>query len=103
MSTPLTVTTDKQDDGTTVVRATGEIDLSNIDTFTQALASATADGSVTVDLRGVEYLDSVAINALFTYADHIHVISGQTLMSVLTISGLTDLVSVEQRDAPTRQ
>ena len=113
MSTALTVAADRREDGTTVVTATGEIDLSNIEVFTRALAEATGDSTggtgggtagdpVTVDLSGVDYLDSVAINALFTYADHIRVVANPTLMSVLTVSGLTELVAVERSDDATR-
>jgi hypothetical protein len=43
----------------------------------------------------VDYLDSAAINALFTHADHIQVVAPSLLMPVLTISGLTQLVTVE--------
>jgi anti-anti-sigma factor len=101
MITPLTVSTDRDDDGKTVLVASGEIDLSNIETFTQALAAAVGDGRFVVDLRAVDYLDSVGINALFTYADHIRLIAGPTLMSVLTVSGITELVSIERVDNPT--
>ncbi len=63
MATPLSLTTDRRDDGTFVVTATGEIDLSNIDSFADALDGGRtgADGAtLTVDLSGVEYLDSGA-------------------------------------------
>ena len=97
MSTPLTLTTTRRDDGTLLLLASGEIDLSNIDTFTQALTSAAHHGgTVTVDLSAVEYLDSAAINALFSHADHIqNLIVKPLLIPVLTISGLTELVTVD--------
>lgn len=100
MTTPLTLSTDRQDDGTLVLTATGEIDLSNIASFTKALADATASGPVTVDLRGVEYLDSGGINALFTHADHISLVANPMLMPLLTVSGLPELVTVEQGEPP---
>jgi hypothetical protein len=40
-------------------------------------------------------LDSAAINALFTRADHIRVIAHRLLMTSLNVSGLSELVSVE--------
>jgi anti-anti-sigma factor len=100
MSTPLTLDTARDDDGKLVLIATGEIDLSNIDAFEQALAAATAEattsgGTLTVDLSDVEYLDSAAINALYTQADHIRLIAHTTLLPVLTISGLAELVTID--------
>jgi anti-anti-sigma factor len=100
MTTSLSVDSASRDDGKHVLTATGEIDLSNIDTFRQALTTATADAahhgrSLTVDLSAVEYLDSAAINVLFDRAQHIdELIANALLMSSLTISGLTELVSV---------
>jgi len=99
MPTSLTLDT-ARDDGKVVLVAAGEIDLSNIDAFNQALTAATTEagssgGTLIVDLSAVEYLDSAAINALFARADHIHVIAHLVLMPILTVSGLTELVSVE--------
>ncbi len=100
MAALLTLDTVRSDDGKLVLIAVGEIDLSNIDAFDQALSTATAeaagsDETLTVDLSGVEYLDSAAINALFTRADHIRVIAHRLLMTSLNVSGLSELVSVE--------
>jgi anti-anti-sigma factor len=100
MSTSLTLDTARSNDGAPVLLAVGEIDLSNVDTFDQALGTATAEAAssgatLTVDLGGVEYLDSAAINALFARADHIRVIAHPLLMRSLAISGLSELVSVE--------
>src|SRR6202795_66205 len=80
MPTSLTLDTMPSDDGKLVLIAAGEIDLSNIDVFDQALTTAAADavssgGKLTVDLSAVEYLDSAAINALFGRADHIQLIA----------------------------
>jgi anti-anti-sigma factor len=99
MPTSLTVSAARRD-GTTVLTVVGEIDMSNIDTFTHALAEHTGGDTVTVDLSGVDYLDSGAINALFTYADHIRVVANPGLMPLLTISGLPELVAVEQSQPP---
>jgi anti-anti-sigma factor len=98
MAAPLTVTTGRRTDGVVVLTVTGEIDLSNVEVFAGALGSASPSrdgGSVTVDLSGVEYLDSGAISVLFGNADHIRVIANPILMPVLKISGLTDVASVE--------
>ncbi len=96
----LTLDTARSDDGKLVLIAAGEIDLSNIDTFTQALTAAITEtaGSgetLTVDLSAVEYLDSAAINALFPHAEHIHVIAHPLLVRVFAISGLSELATVE--------
>ncbi len=87
-----------------MLSATGEIDLSNIDAFDRALSTAVSeaasgDRKLTVDLSAVEYLDSAAINALFNHAEHIHLIAHPLLMSILSMCGLTELVSTEP--APT--
>lgn len=100
MPTSLTLNTARCDDGKLVLIAAGEIDMSNVDAFNQALRTATTEAgstgrTLTVDLSAVEYLDSAAINALFARADHIDLIVHPMLMSIFTISGLTELVSVE--------
>ncbi len=100
MTTPLTLDTARCNDGKLVLTAAGEIDLSNIDAFNQALTTATTEAvssgeTLTVDLSAVEYLDSAAINVLYARADHIHLIAHPLQMSVLTISGLAELVTIE--------
>jgi len=100
MATPLSISTGLRDDGTVVVSATGELDMSNVDALSAAIAEAmtpaSQDGGVlTIDLTGVEYLDSAAINALYGHADRTHLIVNPILMPVLTVSGLTDVASVE--------
>jgi anti-anti-sigma factor len=67
MPTLLTLDAARSSDGVLVLSATGEIDLSNVDTFDGALTTAVAEtaaggGMLTVDLSGVEYLDSAAVN-----------------------------------------
>lgn len=98
MTTPLTINIDSRDGGKVALVATGEIDLSNVATFAEALDDAIAGSSgepVTVDLGAVDYMDSGGINVLFTFADHIRLIVKPLLIPVLTISGLTELASVE--------
>jgi anti-anti-sigma factor len=107
MSTSLTLDTARGTDDKLVLIAVGEIDLSNIDAFNQALTAAATEaagrgGTLTVDLSAIEYLDSAAINALYARAGQIHVIAHPLLMSVLTMSGLTELVTVEPA-APTTE
>ena|SRR5690349_9104208 len=98
MATPVSLSTGRSADGQIVVTAAGELDMSNIDDFGRLLAEAAeqTDGkSVQVDLRGVEYLDSGAINILFEYADHIRVLANTILMPVLEVSRITDVTTVE--------
>jgi anti-anti-sigma factor len=97
MGTPVTLSTGCGSDGRLVVTATGELDMSNVEAFSRTIADALtqADGQpVEVDLRGVEYLDSGAINALFPLADRVRLIANPILIPVLTISGLSDVTSV---------
>ncbi|MEA2484872.1 MAG: hypothetical protein QOC55_2819, partial [Thermoleophilaceae bacterium] len=81
MPTSLTLDTGRSVEGGLVLTATGEIDLSNVEPFSQALITAVADADSTdeqrlvVDLSGVEYLDSAAVNVLFPHAEHIRVIA----------------------------
>jgi len=98
MATPVTVSTSRDAEGRVVVSATGELDMSNIDDFSGTLAKALAqsDGEpVRLDFRGIEYLDSGAINALFPHAERVRLIANPVLSAVLKISGLTDVMSVE--------
>jgi anti-anti-sigma factor len=83
-----------------VLTVTGELDMSNVDVFaraiTDAMTPASQDGGVlTIDLTGVEYLDSAAINALFDHADRTRLVVNPILMPVLRVSGLTNMASVE--------
>jgi anti-anti-sigma factor len=101
MPTSLVLDIARSKDGRDVLTAAGEIDLSNIDAFREALTRATteattAGGRLTVDLRAVEYLDSAAINVLYAGAQHIqNLIVQPLLISSLVISGLADLVAIE--------
>lgn len=100
MTTPLTLDTGRRSDGNFVLVVAGEIDLSNIDAFNQALAGATTQATGTekallVDISAVEYLDSAAISALAAHADRIELLANPILMSVLRISGLSELTKIE--------
>jgi anti-anti-sigma factor len=100
MSASLTLDTVRGGDGSLVLIAVGEIDLSSIDTFNQALTDCTTEAALggvklTVDLTAVDYLDSAAINALYHVADHIHLAVNPVLMRGLTVSGLAELITIE--------
>jgi anti-sigma B factor antagonist len=95
MTTPLTLSTDRRPDGTTVLTAVGEIDMSNAGQLRDALTQA-GEGFLTIDLTSVDYLDSAGLTVLFTHADHIDLVAAPLLVPVLRISGLTDLTDVRQ-------
>ena len=96
MTTPLTLDTDHDADGRPLLAAHGEIDLTNCDSFASALDAAVAESApVVVDLSDVEYLDSGAINALFTHAEHLRLIVRPVLMPALRICGLTELATID--------
>lgn len=108
MTTPLTLDTARGSDGKFVLVVEGEIDLSNIDAFNQALAGAAteatgSEGALLVDISAVEYLDSAAISALAAHADRIELLANPILMSVLRISGLSELTKVEPAPPTARQ
>src|SRR5579875_302578 len=99
MPTSLTLETVRPSGGSVVLTATGELDLSNIEPFTEALSAAIAEAeskgeTLTVDLCGIEYLDSAAINVLFGHAERIQVVAQPFLVRLLDITGLTELVTV---------
>jgi anti-anti-sigma factor len=106
MATPLSLSSGRGSDGTPRLVAAGEIDLSNVDTFTQAITTTITEGdgsdALIIDLSAVEYLDSAAINVLAVHADDItrmRLIAHPFLIPVLTISGLTELAEVETAPA----
>jgi anti-anti-sigma factor len=95
MSTPLSLRTSHRPDGQPVLSAEGEIDMTNLTAFRTALSAAvTEHDPVTVDLTEVSYLDSGAINILFTHAEQLNLICPPVLLPVLEISGLTELATV---------
>jgi anti-anti-sigma factor len=105
MAAELTLNTDHGPNGTSRVTATGEIDLSNVAKFIQALntASAGIQRPITIDLSTIKYLDSAGINALFDHADKVdglHIIVHPLLVRVLTISGLDQIATLEAAPAP---
>ena len=99
MTTELTLTTGAGPEGAIVVTASGEIDISNAETFAGTLAQAVAGAAgarLVVDLTAVHYLDSAGLAALFAQADHIELRTGPLLVPLLEISGLTELTTVHR-------
>lgn len=95
MTTPLKLSTRPGDNGNTVLKAAGEIDMSNAAEFGDALSQAGAGGTgFTVDLTGVGYLDSAGLTALLPYAPRIEIIATATLAPVLSVSGLDPVTTV---------
>jgi anti-sigma B factor antagonist len=95
VTTPLELSTRQDGDGTTVLSAVGEIDMSNVEDFRDALSQAGAGGAgFVVDLTGVGYLDSAGLTALLPYAPRIRVISTAVLAPVLSVSGLDPITTV---------
>ncbi|ORB32256.1 STAS domain-containing protein [Mycolicibacterium parafortuitum] len=102
MPTRLQLSTDRRDDGEPVLVAVGELDLSNVHLFAAAIQEAAPAGNgdvLHVDLSAIEYLDSGTINVLFEHADSIDLVVNPLLLPVLTISGLTDVVTVKPAPA----
>jgi anti-sigma B factor antagonist len=92
MTTPLTLTPGHDADGTAVLKATGEIDMTNSDTFAAAIREAPS--RVVVDLTGVEYIDSAGLSVLFVHAEQIEVIVPSILAPVVAFSGLSEVTTV---------
>ncbi|MFJ1804235.1 MULTISPECIES: STAS domain-containing protein [unclassified Streptomyces] len=96
MTTPLTLTARNRSDGTPLLKAVGEIDMSNTDALAAALDATT--GPLIIDLTDVEYLDSAGLSVLFAHADRLELIAGPLLTPVLTVSGLADLTTTHGPD-----
>jgi anti-anti-sigma factor len=103
MGATLTVSTRLDDAGGVELVAAGELDLSTVDRFRGALEAALAAAgpgrAAKLDLRGVEYLDSAAINILFAHASQISLVRVHPLMlRGLTISGIDQLLEVRSAE-----
>ena len=95
MTTPLELATRPDDNGNTVLTAVGEIDMSNVAGFRDALSQAGTDGAgFIVDLTGVDYLDSAGLTALLPYTDRIKIFAPAVLAPVLAVSGLDSITTV---------
>ena len=86
------------------VRATGDIDLTNVGQFQAALdQAAAASSAVTADLTAVTYCDSVTIRALFIAARRSRLTiqvaaAGPINETLLRISGLDQIATVVTLD-----
>ncbi|GAA2410773.1 STAS domain-containing protein [Streptomyces glaucosporus] len=95
MTTALTITSHRQPDGTPVLTAAGEIDMSNVGDFRDAVDRAAAGAErLVIDLTAVEYLDSAGLTVLFAHASRLDLIAPELLDPVITVSGLADLATV---------
>ncbi|MEA5363517.1 STAS domain-containing protein [Amycolatopsis sp., V23-08] len=104
MTTALSLVLQERPDGTRLLAASGEIDISNAADLAKALEGALegapegSNGRVTLDLTAVDYLDSAGIAVLFDHADHLELAATPLLMPVLTVSGLGDLAPIRESD-----
>ncbi|CAM5297401.1 STAS domain-containing protein [Streptomyces xanthochromogenes] len=92
MTTALTLSHGRRSDGTELLTAVGEIDMSNAAELARALAGTA--GPLVLDLTEVEYLDSAGLSVLFPHAERLQLVTNPLLDPVLTISGLSDLTTV---------
>lgn len=101
MTTTLGMTTGHTPDGAPQLTAVGEIDLSNAAEFARALAdNIRPDQRLLVDLTQVDYLDSAALAALFTHANHVDIYISPLNQALLAYSGLTELTDVHVIPTP---
>ena len=100
MTTPLALTPARDAEGTVVLKAAGEIDMTNCDTFAAAIDDV--PGRLVVDLTDVEYMDSAGLSVLFTYADRIEVVVSAILAPVVNFSGLPALTTVHRLETPSK-
>jgi anti-sigma B factor antagonist len=82
-----------------IVRAVGDIDLTNVGQFQAALHRAAASGAITADLTAVTYCDSAAIRALFIAARHARLTiqvaaAGPINETLLRVSGLDQIATI---------
>jgi anti-sigma B factor antagonist len=90
-------------DGTPVVTATGEIDMSTAQRFGQVLAEAVrGSGRLIVDLSAVDHLDSAGTADLFTHATgggmEIVVGANRLVASLLDLCGIAELAKITPPD-----
>jgi anti-sigma B factor antagonist len=95
VNSPLKLSTRQDSHGNTVLTAAGEIDMSNAGDFRDALSQAGRSAAAfTVDITGVNYLDSAGLTALLPYASRIKIIATAILAPVLSVTGLDAVTTV---------
>jgi anti-sigma B factor antagonist len=82
-----------------VVTATGDIDLANVNEFSDVMAkAAVSTDAITVDLSRVSYCDSAAVRALFSVAAstklNLVIRSSGPIKTLLSVSGLDRVANV---------
>ena len=103
MSAPLDLSSDRSGEQT-VLRVSGEVDYTNVGRFAEALAGSQADaGAVVLDLRGVEFLDSMGLGAILEAllraqerGKKLAIMCGPAVERVLEAAGLRDRVPIER-------
>jgi anti-sigma B factor antagonist len=87
-----------------VVRAAGDIDLTNVSQFAAALdQAAAASSAIIADLTAVTYCDSATIRALFIAARQVQLTiavsaAGPISETLLSVSGLDQIAAVVTQD-----
>jgi anti-anti-sigma factor len=83
-------------DGVTIVRPSGEIDLANADDFSAALGSAETDGIV-LDLREVTFLDSSGLRVILMASQDYGTRFATVIAEGSAVHRLLDVVDVASR------
>ena len=94
MATALELSRRQDPNGTAIVAARGEIDMSNAGSLRDALRQAASEGDLIVDLTAVEYLDSAGLTALLHYLPRLRLIASPLIEPILTMSGLGAITTV---------
>lgn len=94
------------EDGATVLRVEGEIDLATADRFASGLRSATqSDGLVVVDLTAVPFMDSSGLKALLAGSSEssgrlaLALSPESPIASLLEMAGVSDRFSIHPSPA----
>ena len=100
MSAELEIQRGTTADGSATLAVTGEIDLATAPDFRRALdAAARTHPAIEIDLRGVTYLDSAGVDALFAYATRhrirLTIGDNRTLATVIRVSGLAQVLTIQ--------
>ena len=101
MSERLDISVTADGDEAVSIFVSGEIDLSNVDGFRQALSSAAQAGQrLNVDLTGVAYIDSAGMAALFERAGRgpleVRCHADSVVAPLIDITRLGDVASIRK-------